>query len=481
MHIRELPFEIVSAILKEVVESNIHDGPMYTFGLTQAPLPLRKSSVQRYVKGLVRPEMLRWDATSDIRRVCWQWHEWAVEYALRSVSISRFRGGERWAELSNRRSSYPLYELIENPTGIAVYRDPLASLKQTLQTFNDFPELAFKVKRMWIHGFYTAETNRLIADLLQSCKRLASLSIPWTTIRYLDSETWRTIIAGRGRSLASLEFQCIEPMLQHVVEKGNHITFDPLQSIDLSQLRRLKIFGDTTFMPITDNDLFAIARTATHLEEFHVTCTSHVTIEGVMAIVKASRDTLRVLEHSPQSQQDYPYPQPGSLSRCEHLCDTLRSCARLQTLSISLPSACADLFTREDLRFSGDLQVRARHICGYEGSLPPSTMTNALHALLKAARGLVRRSAEGCAPRDINVEVSFAKCIFEPGFGLVHGDFALAQASVNGLWPANMRPSGKAPYGVVGLDDEDEARPFQCIDEDEYLLGVHQGLHSISL
>jgi hypothetical protein len=94
MHIKEFPFEIVSEILKEVAESNIHDGPTYTFGLTQAPLPLTKSNVQRYVKGLIRPEMLRWDATSDIRRVCWQWHEWAIEYALRSVSISRFRGGE---------------------------------------------------------------------------------------------------------------------------------------------------------------------------------------------------------------------------------------------------------------------------------------------------------------------------------------------------------------------------------------------------
>jgi len=94
MHIKAFPFEIVSAILKEVVQSNINDGPVYTFGLAQAPLASRKSSVQRYVKGFVQPEMLRWDATSAIRQVCWQWHEWAIEYALSSVSISRFRGGE---------------------------------------------------------------------------------------------------------------------------------------------------------------------------------------------------------------------------------------------------------------------------------------------------------------------------------------------------------------------------------------------------
>ncbi|KAF2628944.1 hypothetical protein BU25DRAFT_338031 [Macroventuria anomochaeta] len=480
MHIKKLPFEIVSTILEEVVESNIRDGPMYTFGLTQVPVPLRKASVQRYVKGPIQPEMLRWDATSGIRRVCWQWHEWAIEYALRSVSINRYKGGERWAELSNRRSSYLLYELIDRPTGTAVYRDPLASLKQTIKTFNDFPELASKVKRMWFQGFYTPETNRLIADLLRNCRQLASMSIPWTTIRYLDSKTWRTIVPGRGGSLESLEFQCVEPTFQQAAERGNHIIFEPLQSLDLSQLRRLKLLGDTTFMPITDHDLSAVARTATHLEEFHVTCTSNVTIEGVMAIVKASRDTLRVLEHSPLSQHGFRYPHVGSSSRCEHLCDTLRSCARLRTLSISLPSACADLFTREDARFNGDLQVRALHICGYEGNLPTPAATDALQALLQAARGLVRRGAESCVPRDIYVEVFFVKCIFEPGFGLVHGDFALAQISSNGLWPANMGPSGKGPYGNVGLDDKDEERPFQCIDEDEFLTGVHRRLQSIS-
>ncbi|KAF2626973.1 hypothetical protein BU25DRAFT_459214 [Macroventuria anomochaeta] len=89
----------------------------------------------------------------------------------------------RWTELSSRRSSYLLYELIDRPTSTAVYRGPLASLNKTLKTFNDFPELAFKVERMWFRRFYTAETNRLTADMLQNCMNLASLSIPWTTIR----------------------------------------------------------------------------------------------------------------------------------------------------------------------------------------------------------------------------------------------------------------------------------------------------------
>ncbi|KAF2629841.1 hypothetical protein BU25DRAFT_429533 [Macroventuria anomochaeta] len=423
--------------------------------------------VQCYVKGLVRPEMLRWDATSVIRRVYWQWHEWAVGYALRSVSISRFRGDE--VELSNRGSSYPLYELIDKPTGIAVYRDPLASLKQTTRTFSDFPELACKVKRIWFHGFHTAETNRLIADLLRSCNQLVSLSNPWTAIRFLDSEIWQIITTGGGRSLQSLELQCVQPMLQHVVEEGNHITFNPLQYPAIPRL-----------CPLLTMTFFAMARTTTCLEEFHVTCVTHTTIEGVMAVAKASRDTLRILEHISGPQQHYVYPRSGSSSQCEHLCDTLRSFARLQALSVSLPSACANLFTREDARFSGDLQVCARYICEHESSFPMSSMTNALQALLRAARGLlVRRSAESCVPRHINVEVFFASYMFEPGFGLVHGEFAPAQASPNGLWPTNMRPSGNDPYGSNGQDDKDDARPLQCIDEEGFLIGVHQGLHPI--
>lgn len=94
MHILWLPNELIYAILLNVVESNIRDGPVYTFGLTQAPLTLRKSSVQRYVKGFVQPEMLKWDAGSIVRQVCWKWHDWAIDYALKSISITRYKGGE---------------------------------------------------------------------------------------------------------------------------------------------------------------------------------------------------------------------------------------------------------------------------------------------------------------------------------------------------------------------------------------------------
>ena len=177
-----------------------------------------------------------------------------------------------------------MYELIDRPTGTAVYRDPFASLKQTVRNFNDFPELASKIKRMWFHGFYTAETNRMIFESLKNCTNLTSLSVPWTTIRHLDANSWRSLLVGNGKPLESLELQCIDPTSQQAAEKENQIDLEALQSVNFNQLRRLKIFGDTTFMPITDDDLFAISRTATQLEEFHMTCISTITIDGVMAV-----------------------------------------------------------------------------------------------------------------------------------------------------------------------------------------------------
>jgi hypothetical protein len=387
---------------------------------------------------------------------------------------------QRWAELSNRRESYPLYELIDRPTGTAVYRDPFASLKRTVSICNDYPEVANKIRRMWVHGFYTATTDRLVFESLTKCSNLTSLSVPWTTIRHLDAKTWRAMLTGSGKPLASLELQCVDPTSQQATDKDNLVDLEPLQSANFGQLRRLKIFGDTNFMPITDSDLYAIARTATQLDEFHLTCNSSVTIDGVMAIVKASRKTLRVLEHSPRSQDGFFHPHPGSPSDSEHLCETFTSCPKLETLSISLPSVCAHLFSDDNVKFSGDLQVRALHLCGHEDGRSTQEATDALEKMLLQARHLIRLRAQGTIPRELYVELFFADCIFEPGFQSVHGDFSLAQISSDGLWPQDVEQSGKGPFGSTGLYEKEEEGPFQRIEEDEFLHGVRRRLHSIS-
>jgi hypothetical protein len=334
---------------------------------------------------------------------------------------------------------------------------------------------------MWFHGFYTAETDRMVFDALKNCTNLTSLSLPWTTIRHLNSQSWRNLLLGSGKPLESLELLSVDPTSQQAAEKDNQVDLEPLQSVNFSMLRRLKFFGDTTFMPITDRDLFAIARTATQLEEFHLTCISTVTIDGVMALVKASRSTLRVLEHSPRSQDGFWHPHPGSPSDSEHLCELFRSCPKLETLSISLPSVCADLFSNRNVKFSGDLQVRALHLCGHEHGRSTHEATDALEKLLQQARILATRKANSVIPRELYIELFFADCIFEPNVKLVHGDFSpLAEVSDDEAWPVTLGPSGKGPYGSTGLYEKEEEGPFQSMDEDDFLTGVRRKFLSIS-
>lgn len=333
---------------------------------------------------------------------------------------------------------------------------------------------------MWFHGFYTAETDQLVFASLKNCANLVSVSLPWTTIRHMDAKAWRTLLVGNGTPLQNLELLCVDPTAQQAADKDNQVDLQPLQSVNFGQLRKLKIFGDTTFMPITDHDLYAIARTATRLEEFHLSCISTITIDGVVAVVKASRSTLRVLEHSPRSQDGFWHPHPGSPSDSDHLCELIRSCPKLETLSISLPSVCSDLFSDENVKFAGDLQVRALHLCGHEHGRSTHEATDALQKLLRQARALIDRRANSVIPRELYVELFFADCIFEPSFIAVHGDFSLAQLASSGAWPETIESSGKGPYGSTGLYEKEEEGPFQRIQEDEFLAGVRRKLLSIS-
>ena len=100
MHINSLPTEITTLILEYAACANQRGGVSYSYGLCQTssltPLsPQRnvgansKPKLNRYVRGPIPPDTLRWDATAAMRQVCWAWHEWALRYALRDVFIKR--------------------------------------------------------------------------------------------------------------------------------------------------------------------------------------------------------------------------------------------------------------------------------------------------------------------------------------------------------------------------------------------------------
>ena len=93
--IDDLPYELLSKILQAAAEFNALQGPLYSYGLSQAPEPLQYAQLQRVIRGQLSPDTLRFNSTESLRQVARRWHDWAVEYALETLYIRRWRGSER--------------------------------------------------------------------------------------------------------------------------------------------------------------------------------------------------------------------------------------------------------------------------------------------------------------------------------------------------------------------------------------------------
>lgn len=478
MHIHDLPHEILSQILQETADATQSEGESFAYGLSNAPEPFTRSKLTRYVRGPLSAESLRWDATSALRQVCSKWHDWSLDYCLEHVYERRWRGAERWAELATKRRTYNLYELIENPSGLAVYRDPYGSLKSTDNLFHNIPSTASRVRRLWFNGFYTAETDRIILSITASCDHLTSVSLPWTVLRRGTVDDWVDLLnvnTGNGSPLESLELQAVCLPRAHAQALEQDDSDDALVDprVDFSALKRLKFFGNTLHKPVTDHDLAATARTATNLEVLDITNLSTITVAGMLALVKASHNTLRVLEHSPRSDDGFYHPHPGRLQTGEHICELLTSLPNLTDLSISVPSACATLFSNPDVKWTGECQVRATDLCGITEHATRSEATTALSSLLTSARSLI--TARQRMHHHLSLELFLANCIFEPAKRLVHGDFALAQISSHGVWPRQREVSTKGPYGTTGVYGKEDEGNWDAVGEEEFLEALGRG------
>lgn len=93
--INDLPYELFLAIVEEAANFNFQEHAQYTYGLSQAPEPLQDVRMQRVVRGKLAPDTQKWNAVEAIRQVNRQFHQWALEYALRDLYITRWRGSER--------------------------------------------------------------------------------------------------------------------------------------------------------------------------------------------------------------------------------------------------------------------------------------------------------------------------------------------------------------------------------------------------
>lgn len=126
-------------------------------------------------------------------------------------------------------------------------------------------------------------------------------------------------------------------------------------------------------------------------------------IIGVMALVQASKDTLRILEYTPLSDDGFDHPDPTATSANEHLCPLLLDCPRLENLSISVPSICAHLFSKESAHWSGELQIRAGTTCNQSHTPSPSIDAQEVWKVLNQARCLMATRQKQSVQLDIEI------------------------------------------------------------------------------
>lgn len=174
------------------------------------------------------------------------------------------------------------------------------------------------MRRIWFEGYHGAETKDLIFSILRNCDALLYVTLPWTALRYGSARDWSYVCGPhrQGSSIESLELLAIDLKESQTNSAANQVDQKPLllnvhpssggsdgSAVDFSNLKRLKIYGNSNFMPIVDLDLMRIARTATGLREIHITRTTTVTLSrGVMTLMKASQASLELVEYSPLSE-----------------------------------------------------------------------------------------------------------------------------------------------------------------------------------
>ncbi len=366
----------------------------------------------------------------------------------------------------------------KSPSRIAVYRDPYHSLRKTAQLLESNPTLASCIRKIWFNGYYGAETNAMIFSILRRCNNLDYLTVPWTALRYGEAEDWARLLGqnSEGRSITSLEFLAVDLKQSQILNAANQVDKKPLDSprVNFSGLKRLKIFGNSNFMPLTDDDLIAMSQTAANLREIHITGTATVGIGGIAALVDSSDETLEVLEHSPLTADGFAHPDLSSLQGQKgHLCRKILQCPRLRNLSLSLPSLCEDLFTDHSVNWEGEMQIRSATVCGrHPLSLKTSDKArNQFWGTLDQARTLMSsRDKDGV---ELNIEIFIENWIFEPKRFLVHGNLELGETVSDGFWPSEKRQSGKGPYGQTGLYGKVDG-PYECISEEIFKAGLER-------
>jgi hypothetical protein len=322
-NISDVPTEILSDILARVVSANKRDGVHFTYGLSESSHSFAEPhspKLTRYVRSPLRDELMTLDAAWAVRRVCQQWGGLVMSQIFREIREQCSPGRDRWADLTPCRSRYPLYELIENPRGTTVQRDPQDSLRKTHALLLDYPVISRHVRRLWFDGFHAASTDEWIISIVQSCPNLESLTIPWTVLRRGSAEDWIEMLktaTSTGKALRSLEIRSTRLNADDEYSLGHSVVTNPLgdSRVNFRGLHRLRLSGDAEQVAIADGDLVAISKSAINLESIQVTGSSTISTLGVLALANASRSHVRFLEYR---------PVPHAIRRSQSHCHTNR-------------------------------------------------------------------------------------------------------------------------------------------------------------
>lgn len=495
--IQSLPWEILSNILTLATDANIAEGHTrsYTYGLSQVTRTLQlhhKLQVQKHITGRVPTDTLRWTATDAIRRTCTAWHEWAMGYNMKELYVRRWRGGESWD---------PNFLALPSPSGgpltsdifPVVYQDPYRILKSTVSLLQECPELNSHVRRLWFSGIYQFNNVSQIFEIIRGCDNVRSLTLPWSALRYGTVEDW-VYITNNFPRLTSLEFLGTDLKKSQIQGDSNiNVNHKALEDVrvNFSNLRRIKINGSSNVQSIVDADLWEIARTATNLEEIHITGTSSITIEGVTALLSSSHKSIRVLNYVPLDSATGGFthlnPSPG-LPKI-HFCDIITSCPNLVTVNVTVPHICEHILCPPP-RYSEDMMdldtpqrilkwretaiIRlpyGGHTCVHpELALEhPENRTELLN-ILNAARQLQRNT------KGLSVELIIGNYTFNPASFCVSGDFREGKKIAEGMWePEGERESRKGPWGSSGVWG-DMGKGWTEIGEEDFFEGVRSGL-----
>ena len=245
--------------------------------------------------------------------------------------------------------------------------------------------------------------------MLRHCNALDYLTLPWTALRHGSAEDWSRLLChnSQGGYLSSLELLAVDLKEKQTGNTSNQIDKRPLYDteVDFSRLQRLKIFGNSNFLALSDDDFIALARTAKNLRELHVTgTTTWITIKGIMALVEASQGTLQVLEYSPLSEHGFEHPKVAAQQDERHTCRQILQCKNLKSLSITIPSLCQDLFSDASSHWSGEVQIRVGNLCGEDGMFKnyPQAFEHLWHILGQARSLMTTRRLDGT---ELNIEL----------------------------------------------------------------------------